>query len=255
MAGLWSILVKLVLPTRCVLCSSVGLENVCDTCAVKLERIWHCCQRCGRRKLTMYASPDCGECHGHNIGVSAARSMFIYNAAGRELLAEFKFNRREAAGAWMAQQLADFSLRISWPAKELQPQLVVPVPIHGTRLRERGFNQATTFGGAVAKSLKLRQEVSLLRRIRPTPTQVGLSASQRRLNVRGAFGVDVRNKPKLEGRVVLLVDDLMTTGATLRAAALELRRGGAKAVLGLTAFSTVHDVESPDWDVPAPLVP
>jgi ComF family protein len=251
-APLWSTLVKLVLPARCVLCSSVGMENVCAGCAAKLMAVGNCCIRCGRRRMTSYVSPDCGECHGQNIGVKAARSMLLYNAAGRELLAEFKFNRREAAGAWIAGELRRFVAAGPWQAKAVQPEIVVPVPIHSLRLRERGFNQAAVLGAAVAKQLRIRQE-QILRRVRQTPTQVGLSASQRRLNVRGAFDVAERHKAELAGRTILLVDDLMTTGTTLRACALQLKRSGAGAVFGLTAFSTVRDVEAPYWDVPPPL--
>jgi ComF family protein len=253
MTSPWSTLVKLLLPTRCVLCSTVGLDNVCAGCVTKLQHIGQCCQRCGRRRQTAYASPDCAECHSKNIGVQAARSMLVYNSAGRELLAEFKFNRRESAGAWLANALAPYAAGLDWPAKIDKPDLVVPVPIHSARLRERGFNQAAILGGAVAKRLRLRQETGLLRRVRPTPTQVGLSPQQRLLNVRGAFDVHDRDKPRAQGRVVLLVDDLITTGATLRSCALELKRAGAKSVLGLTAFSTIHEVEAPDWDVPPPL--
>ena len=238
---------KLLVPTRCVLCGVIGPETVCAPCAAKLERVGQACSRCGRQRRTAWASPDCGECHNQSLGVAQARSMLLYNAAGRELLAEFKFNQRDAAGAWLAAQVAQY-LRPGcgelYAVPGLAPALVVPVPIHAQRRKERGFNQAEALGEAAAEALGLQCVPQLLERTRPTPTQVGLSAPQRLANVRGAFAVPEAARTQLRGQYVLLVDDLMTTGATLRACALALRRGGAKAVLGLTAFSTTHDAET-----------
>jgi ComF family protein len=246
-AGAWlAALGKLLVPARCVLCGAIGPENVCAACAARLERVGPGCVRCGRQRLTTWASPDCGECHGQSLGVAQARSLLLYNTAGRALLAEFKFNRREAAGAWLAEQAAQH-LRAAgdglFAVPGVAPELVVPVPIHPERRRERGFNQAEALGEAAAEALGLRCRPELLARTRPTPTQVGLSAAQRRANVRGAFEAPAAGPAQLAGKCVLLVDDLMTTGATLRACALALRRGGARAVLGLTAFSTTHDAE------------
>jgi ComF family protein len=187
--------------------------------------------------------------------VTHARSKYIYNAAGRELLAEFKFNRREAAGAWLARELqvyarcgADGLLG----ADADQVSLVVPVPIHAQRRRERGFNQAETLARAAAAGFGLACEPGALVRTRATPSQVGLTAAQRKLNVRGAFKVPDHMRMKLVGKCVLIVDDLMTTGATLRACATALRQGGVRAATGLTLFSTVHEVEHSDWTVPPP---
>jgi ComF family protein len=239
-------LAKLLIPARCVLCGTIGPENVCAPCGVRLERVGPCCARCGRQRSTEWASPDCGECHAKPLGVAQARSMLLYNAAGRELLAAFKFNRREAAGAWLARQFADFArpgLAALYTLGGVAPALVVPVPIHAQRRRERGFNQAEALAAAVGAQLGLPCRPGLLERTRPTPTQIGLTAAQRLANVRGAFAVPAAAQPQLAGRCVLLVDDLMTTGATLRACALALRRGGASSVLGLTAFSTTYSAE------------
>jgi ComF family protein len=245
--GVFVTLAKLLIPARCVVCGAVGMERLCTACETRLEAVGNCCVRCGRRRQTTFASPDCGECHGQNLGFARARSCLLYNSVGRELLAEYKFNRRESAGAWLAERIAQHAAPGSpclFGSDAPQPDSVVPVPIHRDRRRERGFNQAEALAAAVAMALNLPCEPQWLERIRPTPSQVGLSAAQRRTNVRGAFAVPERWRGELAGRCVLLVDDLMTTGATLRACSLALRRGAARAALGLTVFSTAQAVET-----------
>lgn len=234
-------------PARCVLCGQLGVSSICLDCLSGFEPIALACRRCGRQRLTAFASPDCGECHGRRLGFTQARSSFVYNAAGRQILAEFKFNRRDSAGAWLSQQIKDFLTAgpsgLYGPDAPL-PTLIVPVPIHRERRRERGFNQAEDLAESAAAALRLPHRPQVLERLRPTPTQVGLSPSQRQANVRGAFAVPKAQTRGVDGACVLLVDDLMTTGATLAACSAALRRGGAKAILGLTVFSTSRTGES-----------
>jgi ComF family protein len=124
---------------------------------------------------------------------------------------------------------------------ELKFDCVVPVPLHPARLRERRFNQSEFIAQRVARRLGAPCRPGLLRRERDTPTQVGLTANQRRLNVRGAFKVT----GEVKGKTVLIVDDLMTTGSTLLACAATLRRAGCRTSYGFTVFSTHNEVELP----------
>lgn len=240
--------IEAVLPTRCSICQVVGAGVVCPSCMDKLEPVGpdHC-QRCGRQRRTSFASPDCGECHGENIGVVAARSCLVYHATGRQMLADFKYNQRIGVGDVLLRVMQSW-LKPGLPTVFRQPDLevdvVVPVPLHKARLRRRKFNQAEMISARLSDQLGLRCRSGLLRRIKDTEPQFGLSPQQRFKNVQGAFEVPQKLKSELKGSDVLLVDDLMTTGATLASCARALRRGGAGAVYGLTLFSTVHDVES-----------
>lgn len=243
----WRLLAGLVLPTRCLLCLRIGPDLLCGLCRGQLEPIGgRFCLRCGRQRMTPWSSPDCGECHGQRLGVAKARSALVYNQAGRSLLAEFKYKRKLAAG----DVLAECSLQ-GWPASldEMfgtaigSQALVVPVPMHRRRFRERRFNQAEFLARRYASHFGLGAPQQALLRTRETPTQVGLSANQRRENVRNAFEVPAALQRFVEGKPVILVDDLMTTGATLAACAGALRKAGAAASYGLTVFSTVPHYE------------
>jgi ComF family protein len=247
LAAAWRQLVELVLPTRCALCQRTGPDVLCESCRALLRPVGEtCCARCGRRRETAFASPDCGECHGQPLGVVRSRSLYIYDEAGRELLAAFKFNGYLGAGRLLADDLAEWTAA-GWPQLYGEPDvgfdMVVPMPLHPSRLRQRRFNQATLPARTVARRMDLACEPGALARTRRTATQVGLTANQRWENVRGAFAVPEGSRSLLKGRRVLLLDDLMTTGATLCAAARALRRGGAASVHGLTLFSTHRVVE------------
>jgi ComF family protein len=239
-------LTRLLLPTRCASCDMLGGEVICADCSALLQRVEPYCLRCGRLRRTSFASPDCGECHGQSIGIQRARSSLVYNEAGRDLLATFKFRGSLGAGAELCEHA--FSVLPETAAEhygepELSFEAIVPVPLHPARMRQRKFNQSQIIADRLAARLGIPCRPTLLRRSRDTPTQVGLSQSQRRENVRGAFEC---GEPlgALKGRAVLVVDDLMTTGATLHACASALRRSGCTAAFGFTLFSTHHDYEA-----------
>lgn len=241
--------IELLIPTRCRICQLVGATVFCEDCAAKLEQVGDPrCARCGRRKHQSFASPDCAECYNQDTGVVRARSHFIYNETARKALAEFKFNRHTGVGKKLTEMLTSATkvgLAHTFGEPELHFSAVVPVPLHRNRLRKRRFNQALLIGRQLAETHTLSCHPDLLLRVKDTKTQVGLTATQRFSNVQGAFRVNPQRKSLLDGRNLLLVDDLMTTGATLAACAKALRRGGAGLVYGLTLFSTVRDMELP----------
>jgi len=247
---LWTRLAQYILPTRCVVCQAVGPEVLCTSCSTGLQQVGSAyCLRCGRRRETAFASPDCGECYGQSIGVTRARSCFIYNETGRALLSEFKFQRNIGAGEYLANQLRRW-LKEGWATlfnePDIQLDIAVPVPLHRRRLQERGFNQSLLLARRIANWFSLACSSKALVRTKETASQVGLSANQRRINVRGAFQVPAAKRELVQGQNVLLVDDLMTTGSTLAAGARALKRGGAAMVYGLTLFSTYRGCELTD---------
>ncbi len=143
----------------------------------------------------------------------------------RQLVHRLKYGDRlelaEAMGAWMARA-GDELLA--------QADLLVPVPLHGMRLVRRRFNQAAVLAGAISARSGVPVDVESLRRDKATPPQVGLTRTQRALNVQGAFRVPPERRLSIEGRAVVLVDDVLTSGATINAAARALLRGGARRV-------------------------
>ncbi|MCH7472801.1 ComF family protein [bacterium] len=252
--GVWRWLAIALLPTRCAGCQQVGPEVICRGCLAGIAAVGAGrCVRCGRHRETTFASPDCGECYNERIGVAKARSLLVYNEAVRVLLAEFKYRRHLGVGKELAARLLQW-IDEGWPSVFDEPDaafdLVVPVPLHRKRLRQRGFNQSALIARMVAQRASLRYSPEVLIRWRPTPTQVGLTASQRMKNVRGAFRVPEARRGALAGKRVLLIDDLMTTGATLASCANTLKRAGSGLVYGLTICSSHRKVQPVSVSVP-----
>jgi ComF family protein len=158
-------------------------------------------------------------------GFDAAYSFGAYDGVLRELIHLFKYGRIRTLAKPLGNHLA-----LAIP-REQRFDLIVPMPLHWRRRWQRGFNQAELLAREIARRCSL-PVVSSVRRVRATPAQAGLSNSERRRNVSKAFAV--RRKRLVEGRRVLLIDDVMTTGATASACARVLRDAGAKYVALLT---------------------
>jgi ComF family protein len=130
---------------------------------------------------------------------------------------------------------------LSAPGRELlglyEVELIIPVPLHRLRLRQRGYNQAALLAGRLGSSLGISVDYYSLKRSRWTEPQTGLSRRQRVANVKGAF--ELINSDKVRGKCILLLDDVLTTGETVNQCVLVLKDGGAKEVLVLTVARTV----------------
>lgn len=179
----------------------------------------------------------CGACRREAPAFDGARSYGLYRGALRGAVLEMKFHRRERLAVKLGELLA-----VPWAAcpalEEASHATLVPVPLHRSRRRERGYNQAEALARGLATELRraagggVKVDLGCLLRTRATPPQTGLSLRARLENVRGAF--EVASPQRARGRVLVLVDDVMTTGATLSACAAALKRAGAAQVLGLT---------------------
>ena len=186
------------------------------------------CPKCGH---PLRGPPDlaftCIPCRRKRLYFRCARSAGIYDGALREAIHALKFDGRRALAKPLGLLMADAAID---DPRFREVEAVIPVPLHPQRLKERGFNQSELLANAVAQALN-RPVAALLRRIRPTAAQSGLSEADRRKNVRDAFAATGR----LDGVVALLVDDVLSTGSTTSACARELTRAGAEEVLVLTA--------------------
>ncbi|GGA81946.1 amidophosphoribosyltransferase [Arenimonas soli] len=209
------------LPWRCLVCTDPG-EGALDLCAAcRRDLPWnHCaCARCGLPLPR--PAPRCGRCLGHPPVQASTQAVFRYAPPLDRLLPRLKFHGDLAAGRLLAGLLAEGL------AGAPRPAALVPIPLHRSRLRQRGYDQALELARPLARALALPLLANALQRGRATAPQSELDARARRGNVRGAF----RLAPGIALPAhVALFDDVMTTGATLAEAARLLRRAGVARV-------------------------
>jgi len=221
--------VGLVLPPSCLACyAPVGQSGaLCADCWSRVSFIGQpCCARCGL-PFAIEAAPDalCGDCARLPPAYDRARAAFLYEGTGRELILAFKMADR----SWVAPRLAAWLERAAAPLLP-DADLLVPVPLHRWRLLARRFNQAAVLASLMVRRTDAEVVPDLLVRTRRTPPQTRLSRFARRRNVRGAFAVRRSRAHLVAGRNILLVDDVLTTGATVSACARTLRKAGAARV-------------------------
>ena len=178
------------------------------------------------------AVPPCATCKATPLRYDYARSAAVYEGALREALHAFKFAGRRA----LAGPLGDLAAEQCVGSLPEGIDALIPVPLARERERERGFNQATLLARRIGRRLGAPTRPGWLVRTRSTRPQSDLSAAERRANVRGAF----RATDRVAGRHLLLIDDILTTGATLEACARALREAGARRVGVLTVARVVH---------------
>jgi ComF family protein len=161
----------------------------------------------------------------HPPAYDRARAVAHYSGAMRTLVHQLKYADRHDARTLLGRWLAE-------AGRELLPgiDMIVPVPLSRWRLLQRQFNQAAVLAGELARQTGIAADPLLLMRIRSTRSQVGMTRDQRRRNVAGAFSVPRHRRAALRGRSVLLIDDVVTTGATVDACARTLKRAGAQRV-------------------------
>src|SRR6185312_13512970 len=209
------------LPSHCLLCGAYGQGalSLCPACEADMPRNAMCCARCA---LPLESpAPLCGRCIKHAPPWDAAWAPFRYEWPLAQLEARFKFGGDLAAGR---------TLSLLWNASQAPrdpPDAIVPVPLHRSRLRKRGYNQALELAKPLAKHFGVPVLHDALRRTHATDAQTELTAIQRRRNVRGAF------EAHFEGKAldhVAVLDDVFTTGATLAECARVLKRAGAARV-------------------------
>jgi competence protein ComFC len=220
-----SALADLFYPERCVGCERRASDVLCRTCFDALPRVGSpVCGRCGLP--TAFATFVCEECKNVDFGFQSARAPLKYDGIGKQVVHALKYRGYKRVVGRLA---APLMLQV---VGEDHFDAVVPVPLHSSRLRKRGFNQAELLARGVAEKMKATVS-DTLEVVRSTRDQVELSAAQRRANVAGAY---TATKP-LRGKI-LLIDDVFTTGATMSACAGTMVRAGAKEVHALSLCRT-----------------
>ena len=220
-------------PPRCLACRGRGEGmDLCRPCFEALPWLHHACRCCaiplaGPTATVFQSDPDplCGRCLQRPPPLAGTHAACLYAAPLDRLLPRFKFHHDLAAGRLLAQLMARALHPL--PATWTHPATLLPIPLHPRRLRQRGYDQALELARPLARTLGLPLLDSVLHRVRDTAPQSRLDAAQRQGNLKDAFRIEGRHA--LPAHVVL-VDDVMTTGATLHAAATALHRAGVNRV-------------------------
>lgn len=232
MPGLWlekagQTLLNLFLPPRCLNCKADG-SWLCDTCLGQIDFITTAvCHQCGTPAEN--GSTFCRQCKNNPLkyidGIRTA--AWFENNPMREAIHQLKYQNHRAAAEPLARILANTVHQYN-----LRADAIVPVPLHSSRLRERGYNQSEILVSQLAKCLQIPANTGVLYRTRKTRSQMTLGAAERHTNVIDAFACQGNS---LQNLCVLVVDDVCTTGSTLDACAAALKlQGKAAQVWGLT---------------------
>lgn len=221
--------VALLFPTRCLGCDRgvADADELCAGCAPLVEWLVAACPRCARPLPSSRSSTSCLACLAAPPRFATARAVAIYGGPIAQALGRLKFGGR----ADVAEPLGRLLGRLPLP---LDSELVVPVPLADERLAGRGYNQAQLLGQAMGRRLPIAP--TALRRRHATRAQAKLPSLARQRNVADVFVADPR---QVTGRAVVLVDDVLTTGATARACTEALQAAGARRVDVLTAARAV----------------
>ena len=220
---LWAWFLNLLFPPRCVNCRRMG-TRLCAECLDQAPRVESpFCARCGD---VVVADGLCTRCRTTPLQIDRIRSVFYFEGVIREAMHRLKYRGRTALAEPLGELMAAY-----WVQHSMLADLVVPVPLHAARMRERGYNQAALLAREMARRVGLEVDEQTVVRQRATDSQVELNAKQRKENVRDAFSCSGN---ALAGKQVLLIDDVCTTGATLEACAVALHAQGARGVQALT---------------------
>lgn len=212
-----------VYPPTCVLCEARGHNDLdlCADCADELPCLRYTCARCALPVESPCVSL-CGACQKKPPAFDAATALYHYQPPVDYLIHQLKFHGRLAHARLLGHLLAEHLVDRS----NARPECIVPVPLHPRRTRGRGFNQALELAHHIGRRLRVPVDHKCARRLRHTDPQMELPAKARRKNIRGAFAVAAG----FDARHVAILDDVVTTGATVDELARTLRRAGAKRI-------------------------
>lgn len=218
------------LPSQCAVCHAWPAEPVCEACVAAFAQPHPRCRTCALPVPDGVA--QCGACITHPPTLDACYAAVAYAYPWSRLVADFKFRQHPGWAASFARLLR----AAPWVEPTLEAaDALIPMPLSLQRLRERGYNQAQRLAQALDPA---KVQDTLLLRVRDTPAQHALARSERLHNLEGAFMVDPLRVNAVRDRHLLLVDDVMTSGASLTAAALALRQAGAATVSAVVLART-----------------
>lgn len=218
------------LPSQCLVCHAWPAQSICEACVNRFAQPQPRCQTCA---LAVPAGvQQCGDCIKEPPPLDSCLAAVSYDFPWSDLIVDYKFHQQPG----LAGALALLLRSTPWVEPALDAaHLVLPLPLSRRRLRTRGFNQALLLARHLAPD---KSDGQLLLRIQDTPPQSSLTRPQRLDSVKHAFAVDPLRRKLLQGARLVLVDDVMTSGASLFAAARVLRAAGAAHITGLVVART-----------------
>ena len=209
-------IIRRIAPLSCLLCGSISNANpLCPGCLADLP--WHCQPYCPQCATPTPAGQLCGACLKHPPAFDRTHAALAYAFPLDRMIPRLKYHGQLAIAPVLGECLAQAVEHAP------RPDRLIAMPLHATRIRERGFNHATEVAWTVASQLGLPLDLDSCRRIRDTPPQMGLKHDARRRNVRGAFACTAA----VHGQRIALIDDVMTTGTSLDELAATLKQAGA----------------------------
>ncbi len=215
----------LLYPPRCAGCSREG-QFICDSCLSEQPRLMApYCLACAQ---PLPRGSICADCRSTPLAISAIRAPFLMEGAIRHAVHQLKYGNLRAIAPQLGRLLADFMI-----SEDVSGDALVPIPLHGRRERQRGYNQARLLAFEAGKQLEVTVASGYLSRVSNSPPQArSQSAADRKANVKDSFYCPVPSE--VEGKILVLMDDVCTTGATLDACASVLMEAGAAQVYGVT---------------------
>lgn len=225
------ILINLLFPPRCPVCDDIvplGEGMACFSCRSKIRYILEpSCKRCGRQ-LNDNSQVFCTECGRTKHIFDRGIALYDYQSMKKSMY-RFKYKGRREYAKFYAE---DICRHFREDILEMRADIIVPIPLHKSRQRSRGYNQAELIAAHLSRLLGIPMHKNLVRRVKKTVPQKKLDARGRENNLKKAFNI----KPDVVklNKTIILVDDIFTTGSTIDAVAHELKRRGAKAVYFIT---------------------
>jgi ComF family protein len=225
MTNLWlKTFIDFWLPPTCLLCGNPGFNrlDLCEICYRHLPRNNQFCLQCGQiMAVDLATSAHCGQCISSSPAFDETFAPFIYQDEIKYLITSLKFGADYKNARLLGQLLAQHL-----PTHVEKPELILPVPLHKSRYRERGFNQSIEIARTISKTMQIPIDLNSCQRQRNTTQQSALAAKQRKKNMKNAF---VLKKP-ISAQHVVILDDVMTTGSTVNELAKVLKKAGVKRV-------------------------
>lgn len=242
---IWERFLDWLYPSRCGVCGNFCDTPICSDCQSKWRLVTTpYCLWCGKPfEPLAKTSPLCGLCLQGRYRFHGARSVVRYEGIGRETVHALKFNGKARLAKPMGKAMAQVLHQVLQGDNALLPEgwqspdFLIPVPLHPKTERIRGYNQAALLAEVVGEALGIPVLPRLLTQVRPTKPQASLGEKERWENIKGAFAVT--DAEMVQGKVVVVVDDVMTTGATLQEAAKVLQRAKVRQIYCLTFARTV----------------
>ncbi|RZA00107.1 MAG: ComF family protein [Moraxellaceae bacterium] len=219
---------NLLLPGQCLLCAcALKGELICSSCKNDLPQLTRI-KSCKQCKLALSTEDAlCGHCLRQPPAFSQSYIPFAYTYPLDSLVLKFKYHRHLTSGKLLGTLLADHIQQCSQEPSWQMPHLLIPAPMHWTRRWQRGFNQAEILTAYIASKLQLPYSLHLIKRQQRTPSQKELSRLERQKNLRKAFSISDKNASIIAGKRIALIDDVVTTTATVRELSKLLRKAGA----------------------------